>query len=164
MKHITTADLVTHPEWLSLAEYWRIYMLDSNGKTLWAFTLPATQLAVLNMSLHYCPLDIQFYGHESCYPVNIDHNETETRLEVPKLDDEIQIDEWKNAHPHWQLRGWGVETGNGTDWQWCLEGSRVRTDWLKPPTRDHVPRKSLDFGWVWTTIDSKIVEVCHDGQ
>ena len=162
MKHITTADLVTHPEWLSLAEYWRIYVLDNNGKTLWAFTLQATQLAVLDASLHYWPLDIQFYGHESCYPVSIDHNETESRLEVPKLDDEIQIDEWKNSSQDAKLIGSAFN--DDLDMEWGLSLSTRHTSWLKPPTRDHVPRKSLDFGWVWTTIDSKIVEVCHDGQ
>lgn len=145
---------------LSKAEYWRFMQLDADQHTV-AETLHRSRIEVDTsftgwnrvLRLQWEADDWLSYDSDvRCFPVTLSPDGTETRLECPRMPDDVEID-GPIGDDFDVIKGMdasGIYNGRW-DWYWPRKGTAFCLHSLRPPTPEHYPRRTYEGVWVWST-------------
>lgn len=144
------------PELLAKAEYWKIVGVSDLGGR-WADTRPPYALIATgepDYPLYLSEGSRHYHKNLRCFPVSISPDGAETRLECPRMPDEVEIDWYPKPSPGVQYNAIGAaQTPHGAK-HWRLEGQTIpftSTATQMAPTSEHSPRLTLEGEWVWST-------------
>ena len=141
------------PELLAKAEYWRLFAQRDDGR-MWADTRHRDSLCVLSEEESPYPLldrhsDFNAYaGHIRCFPVAFAPDGTETRLEMPQMPDEVEIEGLSGVQTTHRPM---IDALDAWVFYVCLLAENVQDIVVFAPTPEHYPRLALGGPWVWST-------------
>lgn len=129
----------------------------------WVLHGPTFRYAVMSVELALEPNKdkgvIDWGGHVFgadvlCYPCQFTADGGITRLECPRMPDELEIDAFRDCTE--KARCVVLERREDQTVRYRLEVAGIRlTHWVLPPSRKHYARRTYEGIWVWSTRTSK---------